>query len=82
MGMDVYGKNPTIPVGEYFRRNVWGWRPLWNYCLDTFEVSNAVEGHYNNGDGLDESGALLLAKQIRESLATGDDEVLMSYRIN
>lgn len=80
MGMDVIGKNPTTPVGEYFRRNVWGWRPLWNYCLDTFEVSNAVEGHYNNGDGLDEAGALLLAKQIRESLATGDAERYITER--
>lgn len=80
MGMDVIGTNPTKPVGEYFRRNVWGWRPLWNYCLDTFEVSNNVEGHYNNGDGLDRKGALLLAKQIRESLTTGDAERYIAER--
>lgn len=28
MGMDVYGRNPTEPAGEYFRANVWGWRPI------------------------------------------------------
>lgn len=28
MGMDLYGKKPLNPVGEYFRNNVWWWRPL------------------------------------------------------
>ena len=28
MGMDIYGRKPEHEVGEYFRRNVWGWRPL------------------------------------------------------
>jgi hypothetical protein len=27
MGMDVYGES-----GNYFRNNVWWWRPLANYC--------------------------------------------------
>ena len=52
MGMDVYGKAPTAEVGEYFRRNVWGWRPLWDMCLDLFpELTEKVEyGHSNDGD--------------------------------
>ena len=28
MGMDVYGKDPKTEVGEYFRANVWSWRPI------------------------------------------------------
>jgi hypothetical protein len=28
MGMDVYGKEPKSDKGEYFRNNVWWWRPL------------------------------------------------------
>ena len=31
MGMDVYGERPRTNKGEYFRNNVWWWRPLWNY---------------------------------------------------
>jgi len=33
MGMDVMGVNPKSEVGEYFRNNVWWWRPLATYCL-------------------------------------------------
>ncbi|QOR55575.1 MAG: hypothetical protein UMS36scaffold28_65 [Phage 59_13] len=29
MGMDVYGVKPKSKQGEYFRNNVWSWRPLW-----------------------------------------------------
>jgi hypothetical protein len=28
MGMDVCGRNPTSSAGEYFRANVWSWRPI------------------------------------------------------
>jgi hypothetical protein len=34
MGMDVYGKDAVSEKGEYFRNNVWYWRPLWNYCIE------------------------------------------------
>ena len=27
MGMDVYGLEPRKEKGEYFRNNVWWWRP-------------------------------------------------------
>src|SRR4051794_28452822 len=26
--MDVYGRSPRFEVGEYFRANVWSWRPI------------------------------------------------------
>lgn len=31
MGMDVYGRNDPE---AYFRRNVWGWRPLADYVIE------------------------------------------------
>lgn len=54
MGMDVYGKNPKSEMGEYFRRNVWGWHPLWEYVENTHpEIAALVKyGHSNDGDGL------------------------------
>lgn len=33
MGMDVVGVNPKSEVGQYFRNNVWWWRPLATYCI-------------------------------------------------
>ena len=34
MGMDVYGIAPEKEWGEYFRSNVWWWRPLWDYTAE------------------------------------------------
>jgi hypothetical protein len=59
MGMDVVGRNNP---DAYFRNNVWWWRPLWDYCTEVApELCEEVSGHYNDGDGLDEEGALQLS---------------------
>ena len=34
MGMDVYGKNPSNGDGEYFRANVWSWRPIYSLTVE------------------------------------------------
>lgn len=50
MGMDVYGKNPANNTGEYFRANVWSWRPIHKLC----ETVLGVELHswgFNDGEG-------------------------------
>jgi hypothetical protein len=53
MGMDVYGLAPKSPAGDYFRNNVWWWRPLWDYCEELApELLAKVDGHTNSGDGL------------------------------
>lgn len=75
MGMDVYGRKPSSETGEYFRNNVWWWRPLWQYCC---EVGHAVivdevaeGGCYNDGVGLDEAGARELAQILEYELSSG-----------
>jgi hypothetical protein len=82
MGMDVYGKNPTNEVGAYFRRNVWGWRPLWTYVrLNHPELAGLVEhGHTNDGDGLDAENSKLLAQEIKEALASGEANLYIVAR--
>jgi len=72
MGMDVYGNNPSSERGEYFRNNVWWWRPLWDFCAEVApELTQGVSGHYNDGDGLDEEGAKALANVLTISLSNG-----------
>lgn len=72
MGMDVYGKNPTSEKGDYFRNNVWWWRPLWMYCVEVLpELCGDVDGDTNGGDGLDAEGALELANALRDELESG-----------
>lgn len=81
MGMDVFGTNPKNSTGEYFRRNVWGWRPLWNYCVDNYEdLVGEVSGHYNDGDGLDGDGSLELARRIKQDLANGTASKYIAQR--
>jgi hypothetical protein len=73
MGMDVYGKAATDPVGEYFRNNVWWWHPLWTYCEEVVapELCAGVSGHHNNGDGLDAGGALFLGTLLQAEIDSG-----------
>ena len=71
MGMDVYGKAPKSEKGEYFRNNVWWWRPLWDYCEQVFPACNLVDGHSNSGDGFDEENAIALARTLKTELEAG-----------
>lgn len=72
MGMDVVGKNPSAATGEYFRNNVWWWRPLWDYCISVApEICESVSGHYNDGDGLDAANAEQLAQLLLEEVHSG-----------
>jgi hypothetical protein len=73
MGMDVYGLNATNETGRYFRRNVWGWRPLWEYCIEMSDLAASVENRFSNGgDGLRTSEeALQLATTLRQTLKNG-----------
>ena len=73
MGMDVFGTEPKDPKGEYFRNNVWWWRPLWNYIEDNFPdlAKKAPGAHYNDGDGLNEEDSLLLASLLQSHIDQG-----------
>lgn len=75
MGMDVMGLNPTEDTGEYFRNNVWWWRPLWNYCVHVApELCEDVNGNYNDGDGLDAESSKELARILHNEIASGRTE--------
>lgn len=82
MGMDVYGKNPSSRTGEYFRRNVWGWHPLWEYVEDNYpEIAELVEhAHSNDGDGLDAEKSLMLAELLKADFITGKAEEYVVQR--
>lgn len=73
MGMDVIGNNPKSQTGEYFRNNVWWWRPLWDYCCEVSEEARSVKyGHSNDGDGLDAEKAKALAKILINEIGLGN----------
>lgn len=75
MGMDVIGVSPRTESGEYFRNNVWWWRPLWDYCCEVApDLCEGVSGHYNDGDGLDDSGATELSTILFDEIESGRTE--------
>ena len=81
MGMDVYGKNAQNETGEYFRNNVWFWRPLWSYICEEFPNLVGDEpdsGHMNDGYGLDADGATRLGHAILDAVESGETE---QYRL-
>lgn len=73
MGMDVYGVKPKSETGEYFRNNVWWWRPLADYCLAHHDdIAEKCEyWHSNDGDGLNEDDSVELANRLMKDLADG-----------
>lgn len=83
MGMDVYGKAPINETGEYYRQSVWGWRPLWNYCLMVAPIAHKVQyGHSNDGDGLNAADSVILADLLEQELTSGRTaDALMMYEL-
>jgi hypothetical protein len=75
MGMDVYGMDPSKPEGEYFRNNVWWWRPLWDYCYENVDVAQkVVYGHSNDGDGLGAEDSVVMADVLDALIRSGHTE--------
>lgn len=73
MGMDVYGTNPTAKVGEYFRRSVWGWHPLAEFCINLAPsiAAGCEHWHSNDADGLNAADAAALAAELRAAFSDG-----------
>ena len=73
MGMDVYGVEPYTEAGEYFRANVWSWRPLWNYVCDVCNIDPETRsrGHYNDGYRINEDAAISMGLVLQSLLKSG-----------
>jgi len=85
MGMDVFGNEPATKAGEYFGKNCWNWRPLWDYCHDTapelIDDNLHDAGHYNDGAGLDADDAKALADILQQRLDRGDTKQYKEDRL-
>lgn len=65
MGMDVYGDKPTTTKGEYFRANVWSWRPI----RALIEIANVR----NKGRIVDEETMALMRSNDGAGLKTQEE---------
>jgi hypothetical protein len=78
MGMDVYGNKNDA----YFRRNVWGWRPLAELvCRLAPDITRHCR-HWqsNDGDGLSATNSTKLAGVLRSGLSDGTIAEAISAR--
>ena len=80
MGFDVYGVNPENESGEYFRNNVWWWRPLWMFvcgtCEDILSEKDVEAGHFNDGHKISKSKCNKIVKRLQELM---DDGTIAEY---
>ena len=63
--------------GDYFRANVWGWRPIWNFvcevCPDILSEEDFERGQYNDNHLIEEDRAKDIAKRLREKMDLARD---------
>ena len=63
--------------GEYFRANVWFWRPIWNFvcevCPDILTEEDYEKGHYNDNHLIEEDRARDIAKRLRQKMDLARD---------
>ena len=62
--------------GDYFRANVWWWRPLWDYvchvCDDIRNEEDMEKGTYNDGHEIDNEKAMEIADRLKTLHKNGD----------
>ena len=65
---ELKDKYETDNPGSYFRNNVWFWRPLWNFVVETCEDYMTVDeidgGYSNSGHQIEEETAIYIAKKL------------------
>jgi len=76
MGFDIMGKNPKNAKGDYFRNNVWWWRPLWEYvveaCKDFLSEKDLASGGFNNGHLISDSKTKKIAIRLEHLVRQGE----------
>ena len=75
MGYDLYGIKAKNKKGEYFRNNIWWWRPLWiftcNVAGNLFTENNQMAGGSNSGYKIPAKKTEKLAILLKESIKDG-----------
>ena len=75
MGFDLHGINVKGERGDYFRANVWGWKPIWDFVSvaadDILTKEDIKNGNYNNFHEITENKADALAERIDFYLKNG-----------
>ena len=75
MGFDLMSTgNHKTKKGEYYRNNVWWWRPLAQYIIEhtnCISKEDAERWSYNDGHEVSEQEAKAIANQLKHLIKTG-----------
>lgn len=73
MGFDILGRRAKSEKGEYFRNNVWWWRPLAAYVLDNVDMPDieTKEWGTNSGQKVSATTALRIADTLDALIVSG-----------
>jgi len=79
MGFDIYGISPVesedhSSPGEYFRNNIWWWRPLWAYILKVCPDLNDDEkesGFHNHREQIGKKSAKYIKNVLEKEINSG-----------
>tara|TARA_R100000008_G_scaffold71022_1_gene48749 strand:+ start:987 stop:1364 length:378 start_codon:yes stop_codon:yes gene_type:complete len=87
MGMDVYAvsPNPDVENSDYFRNNVWWWRPLWDFvannCSDILSEEDIRAGQFNEGHHINANKAVAIATRLLQMIENGHvDNYVKEYK--
>lgn len=74
MGFDCYGIAAATEKGEYFRNNIWWWRPLADYVLAQVDLPlrERRDWNTNSGQRVSRKSALRIADALDELLRSGE----------
>jgi hypothetical protein len=74
MGTKVCGRKPDSEVGRYFRRSIWGWPRLADYCIEAApDIAARCKYWHSNGGGgsLSKKDSKLLPRRLRGETESG-----------
>ena len=81
-------KHQEANPGEYFRANVWFWRPIWNFvcgsCSDFLSDKDMDAGCSNSGDRISKTKALRIASRLKSLhkqgiIKTWENEMMIPF---
>ena len=79
---ELQDKYQTDNPGDYFRNNVWWWRPLWQFvctsCDDFLTDNDMQKGSSNSGEEISNTKAVRIGKRLSQKIADGTAD--MVYR--
>jgi hypothetical protein len=85
---EAQNEHQDLNPGEYFRANVWFWRPIWNFvcasCDDFLSDDDINAGLSNSGDEICKTKANRIASRLRKLdkqgiIQTWEDEMMIPY---